>query len=73
MNLLKQFLKSMNTKKVMKKHFNKNLIITEEEDQYQSSNTCWICRKLIDHEEEKVKDHCHVTGRFKSTAHWSCM
>ena len=63
----------MNTKKVMKKHFNKNLIITEEEDQYQSSNTCWICRKLIDHEDEKVKDHCHVTGRFKSTAHWSCM
>ena len=27
-------------KKVMKKHVNKNLIITEEEDQYQSSNTC---------------------------------
>ena len=73
MNLLQQFLKSKNTKKVMKKHFNKNLITTEEEDQYQSSNTCWICRKLIDHEDEKVKDHCHVTGRFKSTAHWSCM
>ena len=30
-------------KKVMKKHFNKNLIITEEEEeQYQSSNSCWI-------------------------------
>ena len=27
-------------KKVMKKHVNKNLIITEEEDQYQSNNTC---------------------------------
>ena len=32
MNLLKQFLRSMSTaKKVMKKHFNKNLIISEEE------------------------------------------
>ena len=31
-------------KKVMKKQFNKNVTITEEEDeQYQSSNTCWIC------------------------------
>ena len=34
----------MNTaKKVMKKHFNKNLIIREEkEEQFQSSNTCWM-------------------------------
>ena len=32
-------------KKVMKKHFNINLTITEEEDQYQSSNTSWICKK----------------------------
>ena len=31
-------------KKVMKKQFSKNVTITEEEDeQYQSSNTCWIC------------------------------
>ena len=29
-------------KKVMKKHFNKSLIMTEEEEQFQSSNTCWI-------------------------------
>ena len=36
-------------KKVMKKHFNKNLIMTEkEEEQFQSSNTCWVCEKLID-------------------------
>ena len=56
----------------MKKHFNKNLIITEEEDQYQSSNTCWICKKLIDHDDKKVRDHCHVTSKFRGAAHWSC-
>ena len=40
MNLLKRFLKSLNTvKKVMKKHFNKNLIMSEEEEQFQPSNT----------------------------------
>ena len=45
-------------KKVTKKHFNKSLITTEkEEKQFQSSNMCWICEKLI--EEEKVRDHCH--------------
>ena len=72
-NLLKQFLRSLNTamKKVMKKHFNKNLIMSEEEEQFQSSNTCWICEKLIDDGDEKVRDHCHVTGKFRGTAYWS--
>ena len=42
-------------KKTMKKHFNKNLILSEEEEkQFQSSNTCWICEKLIDNDDEKV-------------------
>ena len=41
--------------KVMKKYFNKNLIISEEEEQFQSSNTCWTCEKLIDGRNEKVK------------------
>ena len=59
-------------KKVMKKHFNKNLIMSEEEEQFQSSNTCWICEKLIDDDDEKVRDHCHITGKFRGTAHWSC-
>ena len=55
----------------MKKNLNKNLTITQEEDQYQSSNTCWICKKLIDHDNEKVRDHCHVAGKFRGAAHWS--
>ena len=60
-------------KKVMKKHFNKNLIMDkEEEEQFQSSNTCWICEKIIHDDDEKVRDHCHVTGKFSGAAHWSC-
>ena len=57
---------------VMKKHFNKNVIITEEEEeeQCQSSNACWSCEKPID--DEKVRDHCHVMGEFTCAAHWSC-
>ena len=55
---------------VMKKHFNKYLIMTEEEEQFQSSNICWICERLI--EDEKVRDHCHITGKFRGAAHWSC-
>ena len=54
-------------KKVMKKHFNKHLIMTKEEEQLQSSNTCWISEKLID--DEKIRDHCHITGKFRGAAH----
>ena len=60
-------------KKVMKKVFNKNLIMSEEKKkQLQSINICWICEKLIDDDDEKVRDHCHVTGKFRGAAHWSC-
>ena len=49
-------------KKVMKKHFNKHLIMAEEdEENFQSSKTFWICQKLI--EDEKVRDHCHIAGK----------
>ena len=44
----------------------------EEEEEFQSSNTCWICEKLIDHDDEKVRDHCHITDRFRGAAHWGC-
>ena len=44
----------------------------EEEEQFQSSHTCWICEKPIYNNNEKVRDYCHVTGKFRSAAHWSC-
>ena len=73
MNLLKRFLKSLKQKTEMKKHFNKNLMMSEEEEeQFQSRNIFWICEKFIDDDDEKVRDHCHVTGKFRGAAHWSC-
>ena len=57
----------------MNKHFNKNLIMSEEEEHlFQQSNSCWICKKLIDNDEEEVGDHCHVNGKFRGEAHWDC-
>ena len=59
-------------KKIMKKHFNKILIMSEEEEQFQSSNACWICEKLFDDDDERGRDHCHITAKFRGAAHWSC-
>ena len=60
-------------KKIMKKQFNKNLIMSEEEEYlFQQSNSCWICKKLINHDDEKVRDHCHITSKFRGAAQWDC-
>ena len=57
---------------VMKKHFNKNLVMTaEENEKFERYNICWISGKLIDFD-EKVRDHCHTTGKYRGCAHWSC-
>ena len=54
----------------MNKRFNKNLIMSKEEEHlFQKSNSCWICKKFINNDEEKVRDHCHVTGKFRGAAH----
>ena len=41
--------------------------MTEQKEQFQSSNICWICKNSFD--DEKVRDHCHIT---RVAAHWSC-
>ena len=44
----------------------------EEEKLFQESNKCWICKTFIDNNEEKVRDHCYITGKFRSAANKSC-
>ena len=50
---------------VMKKHFNKNLIMTaEENEEFERSSICWIFGGLIDFD-DKVRDQCHITGKYR--------
>ena len=35
-------------KKIIKKHFKKNLIMSAEEERFQLTISCWICDKLFD-------------------------
>ena len=54
----------------MKKHFHKNVMVSEKEEHlFQQSNSCWICKKLIDNGEDKVRDQCLTTGNFRGAAH----
>ena len=49
-------------------------MIFEDEDRrkYKSSNRCWICEGEFTEDDEKVRDHCHYTGKFRGAAHNSC-
>ena len=44
----------------------------EDEQRFQSSNKCWICDKLFDIGDNKVRDLCHVAAKCRGFAHWSC-
>ena len=44
----------------------------KKEGECQSSSICWICKKPIDDNDKIVRDHFHVTGKFRGAAHWSC-
>ena len=48
-------------KNAVKNHFNKNLVMSvEDEKRLQSSNKCWVCNKLFVAENIKVRDHYHI-------------
>ena len=60
-------------RKVIQKHFSNSLIMTaEENEKFEMTNICWICNKLIDIGDNKVRDHCHITGKYRGAARWNC-
>ena len=57
--------------KITKKYFSKRLImISEDEETYSNSHICWICKQELN--ADKVKDYCHVTGKFRGAPHNKC-
>ena len=53
------------------KNTKKDIIMTEEDQQdFENDNVCRFCEKYI--ELDKVRDHCHLTGKYKGPAHNEC-
>ena len=60
-------------KKVMKKEFNKPLRMTkDDEEKFQKANKCHICEKEYNKTNVRVRDHCHITGQYRGSAHQDC-
>ena len=44
----------------------------EENERFELTNICWNCSKLIENSDDKVRDHCLLSGKYKGATHWSC-
>ena len=50
------------------KNTNKDIIMTQEDEKdYKNNNKCRFCEKEIIL--DKVRDHCHLTGKYRGPAH----
>ena len=55
----------------MKKHFSKKLVMTKEDNKnFENSTKCWMYDN--DYIDAKVRDHCHITGKYRGSASGGC-
>ena len=77
-NAVHQFMEAMleevkYCKKVIKKYFNKPLRMTEKnEEAFQKTEECHICDRKYTDKDVRVRDHCHITGKYRGSAHQEC-
>ena len=52
--------------------FPKKIKMTDEDEKnYNDSKVCHICEEELE-DDDKVKDHCHLTGKYRGAAHDDC-
>ena len=70
---MKRFCKDLKDHATKIIDFKKKIMIPltkEEEDNYNKENICYICKKEFNN--DKVKDHCHFTCKYREAAHNTC-
>ena len=60
-------------KNIMKKEFNKQLIMTHNDElSFKLEQKCHICEESYKDKDIRVRDHCHITGKYRGSAHQDC-
>ena len=55
---------------VIKKYFNKEIVINKKgNEDFGNSTKCWIGDNDYTDNDIKVKDHCHITGKYRDSSH----
>ena len=62
-------LKKVNSVVMWWKNFNKELVMTKEDNEdFENSTKCLICYNDYVHGDVKGGDHCHITGKCRGSA-----
>jgi len=48
-------------------------LMSEEWEKFHSATQCHICEKPFAADDTRVRDHCHLTGRYRGPAHSNCI
>ena len=57
----------------MKKHFNKELVMTTGNNEDSNNSTkFWVFNNDYIDNDVKIRDHCHITGKYRGSAHRDC-
>ena len=71
---LEQMLEEVNyCKDIVKREFNKPLKMTDDDELcFRLEEKCHICNKKYTNKDIRVRDHCHITGKYRGSAHQEC-
>ena len=57
----------------MKKYFNKEFSMEREDgEELENSTKCRICDISYIEDDVKVRNHCHITVKYRNSAHKDC-
>ena len=44
----------------------------DDERNFKNADKCYICYKKYTDEDIRVRDHCHITGKYEGSVHQDC-
>ena len=48
------------------------IISKKEQNDFENAKSCHVCNKEYKNKDVPVRDHCHVTGKYRGSAHIDC-
>ena len=62
--------------RIVREEFQKPLVMSSQNERdFQISRVCHICERKFNEQKpskQKVRDHCHITGKYRGAAHSDC-
>lgn len=74
MKIFYKILKNLEDKifKILNNIIKMNELSDGENSEFNSATICYLCEKEFSEQDYKVKDHCHLSGKYRGAAHNSC-